>query len=113
MKKPLSIVTVMFFLVILLPAFLVTERARAYPPALSRPENEDQSEIKKLDQLNKLPGGLAALPPVPVPQDNPQTEAKIELGKMLFFDKRLSLDNTISCATCHNSANGYGDGIAL
>lgn len=42
------------------------------------------------------------LPAVPVPQDNPMTDEKIELGKMLYFDKRLSKDGTIACATCHD-----------
>ncbi|MFA5584683.1 MAG: cytochrome-c peroxidase [Bacteriovoracaceae bacterium] len=44
-----------------------------------------------------------ALPDSPeIPKDNPQTPEKIELGKMLYFDPRLSLDGTISCNTCHN-----------
>jgi cytochrome c peroxidase len=43
-----------------------------------------------------------ALPPVTIPSDNPQTEAKVVLGKQLYFDTRLSADNTISCATCHD-----------
>ncbi len=38
---------------------------------------------------------------------NPLTRAKIELGRQLFFDPRLSADSTISCATCHNPATGY------
>lgn len=38
----------------------------------------------------------------PVPKDNPMTPAKIELGKQLFFDPRLSLDGTVSCNSCHN-----------
>lgn len=38
----------------------------------------------------------------PEPADNPGTAAKIELGKQLYFDPRLSLDGTISCNTCHN-----------
>jgi cytochrome c peroxidase len=42
-----------------------------------------------------------ALPAVPVPSDNPQTDAKAALGAQLFFDPRLSRDATISCATCH------------
>jgi len=42
------------------------------------------------------------LPPVPMPEDNPMTAEKIELGKLLYFDKRLSKDGTISCATCHD-----------
>jgi cytochrome c peroxidase len=42
-----------------------------------------------------------ALPPVTVPHGNPQTAAKVELGRQLYFDPRLSADDTISCATCH------------
>lgn len=47
----------------------------------------------------------------PIPADNPQTEAKVELGKMLYFDARLSGDGTIACATCHNPALGFTDRI--
>jgi cytochrome c peroxidase len=43
-----------------------------------------------------------ALPPVAIPSDNPQSGAKAALGRQLFFDTRLSADNTISCATCHD-----------
>jgi cytochrome c peroxidase len=40
-------------------------------------------------------------------QKNPLTRAKIELGRQLFFDKRLSADNTVSCASCHEPEKGY------
>jgi len=40
-------------------------------------------------------------------KDNPMTLAKIELGRQLFFDTRLSADNTVSCASCHEPQNGY------
>jgi cytochrome c peroxidase len=50
-----------------------------------------------------------ALPEVPIPPDNPQTEAKIKLGAQLYFDPRLSADNTISCATCHDPATGWAN----
>ncbi|MFA7613466.1 MAG: cytochrome-c peroxidase [Candidatus Caldatribacteriota bacterium] len=44
-----------------------------------------------------------ALPDSPeIPKDNPQTPEKIELGKMLYFDPRISIDGTISCNSCHN-----------
>ncbi len=57
----------------------------------------------------KLPKGLdAASGNVYVPEDNPMTRAKIELGRQLYFDPRLSSDSTISCASCHNPAEGYG-----
>ncbi len=47
------------------------------------------------------------LPPPPVPKDNPPTPDKIELGRKLFFDRRLSLNNTFSCAMCHVPEQGY------
>ncbi|MCZ8157834.1 MAG: c-type cytochrome [Leptospira sp.] len=50
---------------------------------------------------------------VPTPTDNPMTQEKIELGSMLFFDPRMSGSNWISCATCHNPALGWGDGLNL
>jgi len=48
-------------------------------------------------------GQWQALPDTPpIPTDNPQTAAKIELGKTLYFDPRLSSTGTISCNSCHN-----------
>lgn len=41
------------------------------------------------------------LPPVPVPVENPITEAKRVLGKILFWDEQLSSDNSVACGTCH------------
>ncbi len=43
----------------------------------------------------------------PVPDDNPLTEAKVRLGRRLFFDPLLSVDQTVSCATCHDPAHGF------
>ena len=55
--------------------------------------------------------GMKPLPQkVPVPADNPITPAKIELGKMLYFDPRLSIDGTVSCNSCHNVMSDGGDG---
>lgn len=51
----------------------------------------------------------APLPPMPVPADNPQTDAKIRLGHQLYFDTRLSADATISCATCHDPRTGWAN----
>lgn len=48
---------------------------------------------------------------VPTPEDNPLTEKKVELGKMLFFDPRLSGDKNMSCATCHSPLFGWSDGL--
>lgn len=49
------------------------------------------------------------LPEVVALKDNPPTMAKIELGKMLYFDPRLSLSGTLSCATCHDPDLGYSN----
>lgn len=40
--------------------------------------------------------------------ENPLTRAKIELGRQLYFDKRLSADNSVSCASCHHPDEGFG-----
>ncbi|CUU00846.1 cytochrome c peroxidase [Candidatus Thermokryptus mobilis] len=45
-----------------------------------------------------------------VPPDNPITPEKVELGRKLYFDKRLSVDNTVSCATCHDPKFAFTDG---
>ncbi len=58
----------------------------------------------------KVPLGL---PPVPIPPDNPPTEETIALGRRLYYDPGLSVDGTISCATCHAPNLGFGDGKAL
>lgn len=52
------------------------------------------------------------LPPVPHPKDNQSNAARIELGKKLFFDPRLSGDGNMSCATCHSPLFGWSDGLA-
>ena len=48
---------------------------------------------------------------IPSPSDNPLTDAKIALGRQLFFDKRLSLDGTVSCATCHDPRKAFTDNL--
>jgi cytochrome c peroxidase len=53
------------------------------------------------------------LPPVPVPESNPQSPAKVALGKRLFFDPRLSGDGRISCASCHQPDRAFTDGRPL
>jgi cytochrome c peroxidase len=55
----------------------------------------------------KVPFGLK---PVPVPTDNPLTPEKVELGKQLYFDARLSCDDTVSCASCHDPKKGWSNG---
>lgn len=47
---------------------------------------------------------------VPEPPDNPTTDAKVELGRMLFWDPILSGNRDVACATCHHPAHAYADG---
>ena len=54
----------------------------------------------------------AWLPPPPVPADNPMSESKVSLGRHLFYDHRLSVDNSVACSSCHEQALGFSDGRA-
>lgn len=50
---------------------------------------------------------------MPVPEDNPLTAEKIELGRRLFFDRRLSRDGSIACSSCHDPEREFSDGRAV
>ncbi|MGL6193920.1 MAG: cytochrome-c peroxidase, partial [Thermoguttaceae bacterium] len=69
---------------------------------------------KVLDQLDtktdEKPAGVhPAYWDFLVPADNKQNEARVALGKKLYFDPRLSKDGTVSCATCHDVTRGLTD----
>ena len=53
------------------------------------------------------------VPPPVVPADNPMTTDKVALGRHLFYDKRLSADGTMACASCHEQARAFTDGMAV
>ena len=53
------------------------------------------------------------LPPVPIPADNPPTADSIALGRKLFYDVRLSSDNSISCASCHAPQMDFANRVSL
>ena len=61
----------------------------------------------RVDLLANAESPPLGLPAVPVPANNPLTPAKISLGRLLFFDRRLSHNNTISCAMCHVPEQGF------
>lgn len=61
-------------------------------------------DARAMERINRRSVGL---PAVPFPDDNPPTEAKIRLGRKLFFDRRLSHNGTISCAMCHVPEQGF------
>src|SRR6056297_2734010 len=80
----------------------------------SGPLSEDEIRAWLADANNhvplevKLPKGLdAATANIFIPEDNPITRAKVELGRQLYFDPRLSIDSTISCASCHDPNEGF------
>src|ERR1043166_486769 len=58
------------------------------------------------DDAFKVPLGMK---PPPIPADNPMTLEKVELGKQLYFDPRLSCDDTVSCASCHDPKKGWSN----
>ncbi len=62
------------------------------------------------DDLSKLQAQFHRPGSVPYPAFNPPSEAKVRLGKVLFFDPRLSGSNSFACATCHNPDLGWEDG---
>ena len=74
-----------------------------------QPERRAAIPIGKPVEI-KAPLGL---PPVPIPADNPPTAETIALGRRLYYDTRLSIDNTVSCASCHNPQFGFTDGKAV
>ena len=57
----------------------------------------------------KPPREPLGLPRIEWPKNNPYTAAKAELGRLLYYDTRLSADNTVSCATCHSPKDGFTD----
>ena len=57
-------------------------------------------------------GAAPKLPKPIVPKDNPGNHAKVQLGRYLFYDKRLSVNGTTSCATCHHQELAFTDGRA-
>jgi cytochrome c peroxidase len=68
-----------------------------------------EDTIKHLHPENFKQWILPAEPPHPA--DNQPTSARVQLGKMLFFDPRVSRDGNMSCATCHNPMFGWSDGL--
>lgn len=67
----------------------------------------------ELVQYNPAPYSLQfvnnTLPTPNLPSDNPLTIEKVQLGRMLFYNKNLSVDGTVSCASCHNQQNAFSD----
>ncbi|SDQ31481.1 cytochrome c peroxidase [Pseudovibrio sp. Tun.PSC04-5.I4] len=75
--------------------------AHAQSHCIADPENWSETALKR-----SLSAPLG-LPPVPHPHDNPPSVGKIKLGRKLFFDRRLSINHTMSCAMCHVPEQGF------
>lgn len=73
---------------------------------ISCQEEIPQEEVFLLD----IPAGFSA---PNIPDDNPLSAEKIALGKRLFYNKALSVDSTISCASCHRPENAFADHLAI
>ena len=67
---------------------------------------EKPAEKSSLAGLIAVPKGL---PELRIPADNAMTAEKVELGKMLYFDKRLSKDGTVACVSCHDPKMGWAE----
>ena len=76
---------------------------------LAQSADSESSVASGAAGTSSLPAVPLGLPPVDIPADNPMTPEKVELGKLLYFDPRLSKDGTISCATCHNPKEGWSE----
>src|SRR5262249_16166665 len=68
-------------------------------------KEEPVASIQQLKAQYRRPNSI------PFPKDNPYTLEKVTLGKRLYFDPRLSAANLLSCASCHNPALRWGDGL--
>jgi cytochrome c peroxidase len=69
-------------------------------------------KINDKELLNQARNYFQPLPKqIQAPSDNPTTKEKVELGKKLYYDPRLSLSGVISCNTCHNLATYGVDGV--
>ncbi len=92
-------------------AFAVVEHERP-SASVTDDSGEPTQAAEELSALTRfeLPPGF---PPPRIPATNPLTDAKIELGRHLFYDTRLSGNGEQSCASCHEQAKAFADGQAL
>lgn len=71
-------------------------------------------QLMPAGDVTKAPGGFdPAIWAAFIPKDNPLTPERVELGRKLYFDLRLSRDGTVSCATCHDVTRGFTDQRAV
>jgi cytochrome c peroxidase len=71
-------------------------------------QNQTVSPILPIGNPIEIKAPLG-LPPVPIPPDNPPTAETVALGRRLYYDSILSIDKTVSCASCHSPEYGFAD----
>ena len=94
------------------PAAVAAAALLMAPPAPAAPSPQDTPTFEQLDAANPLqplPGKLLGLDASLAQTKNVPTPEQVRLGRWLYFDKRLSADGTISCATCHVPAQGFSE----
>ncbi|MBI5263576.1 MAG: c-type cytochrome [Bradyrhizobium sp.] len=97
-------------------AIMLLSRMSLHPEMASLAPPEETAEILpvRFEALPRPAPLWKALPELaPAPADNPTTPAKVALGRALFFETALSLDGTMSCASCHDLARGGADAKPL
>lgn len=84
------------------------EKEQATGPAPAPEKVQKEAPGKFVDSQT-----FTGLGEMPIPKDNPQTAEKIALGQKLFFDKRLSVDGSMACYSCHENKDGTGGALPL
>ncbi|MFK7922826.1 MAG: cytochrome-c peroxidase [Bacteroidia bacterium] len=107
-QKPIS--KVFYLLACLIPILVLTytscQKAPKRPQKISRAQQQ-RNLIDSLAHFSSLPLE------VKFPKDNPPSEAKVRLGRMLFFDPILSGNKDVACATCHLPDNGFAESLQI
>lgn len=97
----------------ILPGNLFYRATAAEDQFTSSVENALRLPVISYNYANPILPPAFAVPPITVqdntPVDNPTTDAGATLGRTLFYDKRLSANRTIACASCHQQAHGFSD----
>lgn len=106
--------------VVLLPLFNTKAAVTADIPKTDHGAATMEYQIKELGRLlpsvdvSKVPPGFDYVVwEAFIPEDNAMTAERVALGRKLYFDKRLSADGTVSCATCHDVTRGFTDQLKV
>jgi len=77
-------------------------------------QNEHLGQLQAPMDVSKAPPGFDAVVwQAFIPDDNPTTTERVALGRKLYFEKRLSADGTVACATCHDVTRGFTDQLPV